>query len=158
MKGAGQHRGDVGTSLNAWEQKVASGLQGRDDKGERAPLVPGTRRAAKALSLQDKPFTRMQVEILRAIYLHGGVTSEMTNRHGWTSHGGLPKPEFAELIERMIVAPRVLTAHPLRVVWQLRNTKSHAATLSRIEKESRRLKLKEHAPGGFRLTLRKELR
>ncbi len=108
--------------------------------------------------LANKPLTSMQTEILRAIELHGGITPEMTERHGWTTRGGMPVQEFTELIDRLIVAPRVLTSQPLRIVWQLRDKGAHKATLAKIEKESRRLKQKEYAPGGFQLTLRKELR
>lgn len=96
-------------------------------------------------------------EILIAIDLHGGITPEMTNRHGWTNRG-LPVGELRKLIDEKIVAPRVLTSHPLRVVFQRRATASHAPTLAKIESESRRLGLKEYAEGGFQLTLRPELK
>ena len=126
-------------------------------KWDDATLVRGTPRLLAASKLQGKPFTAMQHEILRAVELHGGITSEMTNRHGWTTHGGLPCAEFRELIDRLILAPRVLTSQPLRVVYQYRDKAKHSATLTRIEKETRRLGLREYAPGGFQLRLRKEL-
>jgi hypothetical protein len=57
----------------------------------------------------------------------------------------------------MVLAPRVLTSQPLRVVYQYRDKAKNAATLARIEKETRRLGLREYAPGGFQLKVRKEL-
>lgn len=109
-------------------------------------------------------FTHMQKEILRAIAIHGGITPEMTNRHGWTTHGGLPTSEMNQLIrEYRIVAPRVLTSQPLRIVWQFRKDASNKEVLAKIEKEAQRLGMKEYAKdnafhkGGFQLTLRKEL-
>lgn len=102
--------------------------------------------------------TKMQQEIIRAIELHGGITPIMTDYHGWTFKGN-PKPEFNQLIrEYRIVAPRVLTSQPLRVVWQFRNTAAHNPTLAKIASEATRLKMKEYAPGGFILELRKELK
>lgn len=103
-------------------------------------------------------FTNMQREILRAIELHGGITPVMTDANGWTFKGN-PRPEFNQLIrDYKLVAPRVLTSQPLRVVWQMRATASHAPTLAKIASEVTRLKLKEYAPGGFMLELRKELK
>lgn len=104
----------------------------------------------------SEQFTPMQREILRAIELHGGVTSEMTERHGWTRRS-IPAPEMWALIERKIVAPRVLTSQPLRVVYQLKAQAFSRQNDARIAKEARRLKLKEYAPGGFALSLRREL-
>lgn len=98
-------------------------------------------------------FTSMQKEIIRAINLHGGITPELTERHGWTTRGGLPTKEFQQLINPYkVVAPRVLTSIPLKIVWQFRNDATKKETLAKIEREARRLGLKEHAVGGFQLT------
>lgn len=95
----------------------------------------------------------MQREILRAIELHGGITPIMASEHGWLNCHGLPHKEFTQLIhEYRIVAPRVLTSQPLRLVWQLRQNATHKETLTKIEREASRLKMKEFAPGGFQLT------
>lgn len=102
-------------------------------------------------------FSPEQREILRAIQLQGGITSILTERAGWTVNG-CPRPELAELVRRRVVAPRVLTAQPLRVVWQLRTLAGVAHNESRIASEASRLKLREHAPGGFRLDLRKGIK
>ena len=99
--------------------------------------------------------TPMQQEILRAIELHGGVTSLMTEKNGWTRNGH-PTPDMAALVRARIIAPRILTSQPISVVWQLRSTASHKPTLARIEQEARRLGIKEYAPGGFQLTTRWE--
>ena len=107
--------------------------------------------------------TRMQKEILRAIELHGGIGAEMGSKHGWLTRGGLPVTEFRQLIDPphmgglYLVAPRVATSQPLKVVWQLRNTATHQATLAKIASEMGRLGYKEHAPGGLELKPRKDL-
>lgn len=104
-------------------------------------------------------FTNMQKEILRALQLHGGITQIMAEKHGWCNKWGMPHGEFNQLIrEYKVVAPRVLTSQPLRVVWQLRETASDKNILDSIRKEADRLKLKEFAPGGFQLTLRPGLK
>lgn len=104
-------------------------------------------------------FTPMQKEILRAIELHGGITPVTARAHGWLTSHGLPMPEFNQLIrEYRIVAPRVLTSQPLRIVWQMRVKHSHKETLAKIEREANRLKMKEFAPGGFQLEVRRELK
>lgn len=100
----------------------------------------------------------MQREILRAMELHGGLTSAFANRQGFLNCHGLPKPEFLELIQKRIVAPRVLTSQPLSIVWQIRDLAAHKETLAKIEKEAISQKIKEYAPGGFKLELRPELR
>jgi hypothetical protein len=102
-------------------------------------------------------FSPEQKEILRAIELQGGITSALTEKNGWTVFG-CPRPELADLVRRRIVAPRVLTAQPLRVVWQLRTLAGVAHNEARIASEASRLKLRDYAPGGFRLELRRELR
>lgn len=101
----------------------------------------------------------MQKEILRAIELHGGITPVTASAHGWINNHGMPLPEFNQLIrEYRIVAPRVLTSQPLRIVWQMRVKHSDTNTLSMIEREANRLKMKEYAPGGFQLKVRPGLR
>lgn len=100
----------------------------------------------------QKALTPMQKEILRAIELHGGITPVMTDPNGWTRQGQ-PLPEFQALIREMrIVAPRVLTSQPLRIVWQFRSEATRKETLAKIASEASRLKMKEYAPGGFQLT------
>lgn len=104
-------------------------------------------------------YTPLQREVLRAIELHGGLTADMANRAGFLNCHGMPVPEFQQLIHQYrVVAPRVLTSQPLRIVWQMRVKASDNNTLSMIEREAGRQKLKEYAPGGFRLELRPELR
>lgn len=102
--------------------------------------------------------TPMQREILRAIQLHGGITPEITDRNGWTRKGQ-PTTEFFQLIrEHKLVAPRVLTSIPLRIVWQMRDQANHKETLAKIEREACRLNFREWAVGGFRLITRKGIR
>lgn len=114
-------------------------------------------RHLRAQLLASKPLSAVQREILHAIDLHGGLTQPMANRHGWLTHGGLPIAELLELIDRMIVAPRVLTSQPLTVVWQRREKAQHKATLAQIEMTARGERLKEYAPGGFELRVRPDL-
>ena len=104
---------------------------------------------------QGENFSPEQREILRAMELQGGITSILTEKNGWTVNG-CPRGDLADLVRRRVVAPRVLTTQPLRVVWQRRTVAGIAANESRIAKEARRLKLKEYAPGGFQLKLRPE--
>jgi len=95
--------------------------------------------------------TPMQKEICRAIEMQGGITPVLTDKHGWTNKG-LPLPEFNQLISQYkIVAPRVLTSIPLRIVWQFRNEATRKETLGKIAREAEKLKLKEYAEGGFML-------
>lgn len=94
---------------------------------------------------------REQRAILDYLHRFGGFTVETAEREGWTWRHGLPRPALRELITRRIVAPRVLTSIPLRVVWQLRDRAHHGPTLAQIEREASRLRLKEYAQGGFRL-------
>lgn len=104
-------------------------------------------------------YTKMQKEILRAIELHGGITPITAQKYGWLNCHGMPMPEFQELVRvHRVVAPRVLTSQPLRMVWQMREKHSDKNTLAMIEKEANRLKMKEYAPGGFRLDVRPELK
>jgi len=98
-----------------------------------------------------------QYEILRAIWHQGGITAATCEEHGFTRKG-LPQPALRELINLKIVAPRVLTSQPLRVVFQLRATAFNRNVDMQIAHEARRLRLKEHADGGFSLELRRELR
>lgn len=103
--------------------------------------------------------THMQREILRYISLHGGMTAPQASEKGFLNCHGQPLPEFQALIRtHKMVAPRVLTSQPLRIVWQMRDLHSHGETLAKIERETVRQKLKEYAPGGFQLTVRPELR
>lgn len=92
-----------------------------------------------------------QRAILDYLARYGGITVETSEREGWTWRHGLPRPALRELITRRIVAPRVLTSIPLRVVWQLRERARDRATLDQIAREAHRLRLKEYAQGGFRL-------
>lgn len=101
----------------------------------------------------------MQREILRYIDLHGGLTAPQAAKNGFLNCHGMPLPEFQDLIRKHnIVAPRVLTSQPLRVIWQLRDLHSHKNTLAKIEREAGRQNLKEYAPGGFQLTVRPGLK
>ena len=99
----------------------------------------------------------MQKEILRAIEMHGGITPVTSDENGWTRRG-MPTSEMRVLIDTKVIAPRVLTSHPLRIVWQMYREAVKKETLHKIEKEAKRLRMKEHAPGGFKLDLRKELK
>lgn len=97
-----------------------------------------------------------QKEILRAIQLHGGITDEMTNRHGWTRRG-LPLEDLRQLIDYNIVNPQPLSQVPLRVVWRLTQDALNSNVVQKILSEASRLRLKEYAPGGLRLDLRREV-
>ncbi len=101
--------------------------------------------------------TPMQREILRALEIHGGITPIMSDANGWTRRG-MPVPEMRMLIDTKVISPRVLTSQPLKIVWQLRAKGAHKPTLAKIEQEAKRLRMKEYATGGFRLTLREELK
>jgi len=92
-----------------------------------------------------------QRAILDYLARYGGVTVDRTEREGWTWRHGLPRRALRELIARRIVAPRVLTSQPLRVVWQLRERANDRATLEAIHAEAQRWRLREYAPGGFQL-------
>lgn len=98
-----------------------------------------------------------QYEILRAIWHQGGITSATCEAHGFTRKG-LPQPALRDLITHKIVAPRVLTSQPLRVVFQMRASAFNRNVDMQIAHEARRLRLKEHADGGFSLELRREIR
>lgn len=89
--------------------------------------------------------------ILDYLERYGGVTVDRTEREGWTWRHGLPRAPLRRLIQLRIVAPRVLTSQPLRVVWQLREKAHDRATLEAIHAEAQRWRLREYAPGGFRL-------
>lgn len=98
------------------------------------------------------PLTTMQIEIIKAIELLGGITSDISEKYGWTTRGGLPTAQFQQLIrEYRIVAPRVLTSIPLRVIWQFRETHKNVNNNILIEKTINRAKIKEYAKGGFKL-------
>lgn len=92
----------------------------------------------------------MQREILAACGKDGGITAITAEKNGWT-HRSMPTPDMRELINRRIIAPRVLTSQPLRIVWQLRDTAKDKNTLHRIEQLASKFKMKEYAPGGFKL-------
>lgn len=97
-------------------------------------------------------FTHMQKEILRAIEIQGGITQTFAAKNGWVNKFGIPNKEFNVLIHDLrIVAPRVLTSVPLRVVWQMRVKRNDNETLAKIEREASKLNFKEYAPGGFKL-------
>ena len=106
---------------------------------------------------QTNNFSADEREVLRAVELHGGITEEMTNRHGWTRQGA-PLGPLRSLVQKRVIAPRVLTSQPLRIVWQMRTLAHAKHNDAKIQSEASRLRLKEHARGGFQLTLRKELR
>lgn len=102
-------------------------------------------------------FTHLQREIFRAITLHGGIDAPMAERFGFTK-GGVPCEEMQVLVNDLkIIAPRVLTSMPLRVVWQFRDKATHNETLAKIARQASRLNQREYAKGGFQLTLRPEL-
>ncbi len=112
------------------------------------------------LEIKHGAFSPEQRDILRAIQLQGSIRPDMAVRCGWTwpHQSGLPKEALRNLIERKIVAPRIETSQPLKMLWQLRDLGDDPATLARIAAEARKLKVKEYAEGGYKLELRRELR
>lgn len=100
--------------------------------------------------------TKDEQEVLRAIDLHGGITAKLATRHGWVNEHGAVLGPLRSLTDKRIVAPRVLTSVPLNVVWQRRETAAHTATLSQIKQTADKQGIKEYAPGGFELKLRKD--
>lgn len=95
--------------------------------------------------------TKDQKQVIRAIELHGGITAEMTSRHGWTNAQGVPVGPLRELIDLRIVAPRILTSYPLKATFELREKARDRETHDKIRREAARLGIKEYAPGGFRI-------
>lgn len=102
-------------------------------------------------SLRGVQLSPMQKEIVRACQIQGGLTGAQADKNGWTVRG-MPTGPMQELVRvHRILAPRVLTSQPLRIVWQMRELKTDKETLAKIEKEANRLGYKEYALGGFRL-------
>lgn len=105
-------------------------------------------------------FSPEQREIMRAIELQGSIRPPQAQKNGWTHahQSGLPKEALRNLIARKIVAPRVETSQPLKMLWQLRSEADRPDVLAKIAAEASRLKVKEYAEGGYKLELRRELR
>lgn len=99
----------------------------------------------------------MQHEILRALWHAGGIDATMAEKRGFTIRGQ-PTREMREMIAKKIIAPRVMTSVPLTLIWQLRSTAHDRHNDQKIANEAARLKIREYAPGGFQLLLRKVLR
>ena len=89
-------------------------------------------------------------ELITYISRYGGLLAPDAERHGWTVRG-LPTAPLRALIARRIVAPRVLTSQPLRVVWQLRATWRSPETLTHLSSQLGRAGVREYAPGGLHL-------
>lgn len=92
---------------------------------------------------------REKEAIVDYIAARGGLLSEEATKHGWAKNG-LPLAALRELITERIVAPRVLTSIPLRVVWQLRQDHRAPAVLERLGRLCAEFKIKDGA-GGLKL-------
>jgi hypothetical protein len=78
-------------------------------------------------------------EIVAFLQRFGACDSERAEREGWTQRG-LPGEALRSLIARRIVAPRVLTSYPLRVVWELRRTAHTPEQRAAVERLRRQLR------------------
>lgn len=96
----------------------------------------------RARLLAPPPLSSDHRQILRYIELHGALLGVEAERQGWTLRG-VPQAPLRDLVEFGIVAPRALTGYPVSISWELREKARSQATHTRIEREARRVGVKE---------------